>query len=81
MSSVFAFQLGLKIHKTSIGAQKTDDIIVNTNQIIVSTFSMLNKDDRVRFFKNNLLLTNVKRDIVIEIFFLTMSNVNINFQS
>ena len=47
--------------------------------MVVSTFSVSDKDEKERFFKESFLLANVSPDIVLEILFLTMSNVNINF--
>lgn len=44
-------------------------------------FSMLNKDNRERFFEINFLLTDVKLDVVLEIFFLTTKNADIDFQA
>lgn len=50
--------------------------------MVVSTFSILDKDDRVRFFKKSFLLANIKLDIVLfEMFFLTINNANINFKA
>ncbi len=49
--------------------------------MIVSTFSVLDKDDRQRFFEESFLLANVKLDIVLGMLFLTMSNANIEFQA
>ena len=81
MSQVFTHQLGFKICKTNIEAQKIDSIIPKTYGIIVSIFSVLDKDSKERFFKKSFLLANVKLDIVFEILFLIMSNANINFQA
>ncbi len=81
MSQALAHQLGLKIRKTNVGAQKIDGITLETYEIVVSTFSMLNKDGRERFFEENFLLAAIKPDIVIEMFFLTMSKANIYFQA
>ncbi len=44
-------------------------------------FLVSDKDERERFFEESLLLTDVRPDIVLEISFLTMSNVDINFQA
>ena len=48
--------------------------------MIVSTFSMLDKDGRERFFEASFLLADIKPDIVLEMPFLTMSNADIDFQ-
>ncbi len=81
MSQDFAHQLGPKIWKTNVGAQKIDGTTLEIYGMIVSTFSVLNKDNRERFFKESFLLTDVKPDIVLRMLFLTMSNVDIDFQA
>ncbi len=47
--------------------------------MVVSTFSILDKNGRERFFEESFLLADVKPDIVLEMPFLTMSNADINF--
>ncbi len=49
--------------------------------MVVSTFSISDKDGRERFFEENFLLANVKLDIVLGMPFLTMSNADVNFQA
>ncbi len=49
--------------------------------MVVSTFFMLDKDDKERFFEESFLLTNVKPDVVLGILFLIMSNADIDFQA
>ena len=81
MSQAFTFQPGFKMQKTNIEAQKIDDITLEIYEIVVSTFFMLDKDKRKRFFKKSFLLTNVNPDIMLEMLFLTMNNVDIDFQA
>lgn len=47
--------------------------------MVVSTFFILDKDDKMKFFEESFLLVDVKLDIVLEIFFLIMSNADIDF--
>ena len=47
--------------------------------MVVFTFSVLDKDGKERFFEENFLLADVKPEIVLGMFFLTMSNADINF--
>ncbi len=47
--------------------------------MIVSTFSVSDKDDKERFFEKSFLLAEVKVDIVFGILFITISNADINF--
>ena len=79
MSQVFASELGLKIQKTNVRAQKIDGITLETYGIVVSTFSVSDKDNKERFFKKSFLLINVNLNIVFQMFFLTMNNIDIDF--
>ncbi len=49
--------------------------------MVVSIFLVSDKDGRERFFEESFLLADVKPDIVLGIPFLTMSNINIDFQA
>ena len=49
--------------------------------MIVSTFFILDKDGRKKFFEKSFLLADVNPEIVLRILFLTMSNANIHFQA
>ncbi len=80
ISQAFAHQLGLKIWKTNVGVQKIDGTTLETYVIVVSTFSVLDKDGRKKIFEESFLLANVKSDIVLRMLFLTMNNIDIDFQ-
>ena len=81
MNLAFASQLGLKIGKTNVRAQKIDGTTLKTYGIVVSTFSMLDKDGREKFFEKNFLLADAKPNTVFEMLFLTMSNTDVDFQA
>ena len=81
MNLAFASQLGLKIRKTNVGAQKIDGTTLETYGMVVSTFSMSDKNGTERFFEKSFPLTEVNLEIVFEIPFLTMSNANVDFQA
>ncbi len=81
MSQAFAHRLGLKIWKTNIRAQKIDGTTLETYEIVVSTFSMSDKENRERFFKESFLLADVKLDVVLGMPFLTMTNADVDFQA
>ncbi len=53
ISQAFAQQLGLKICKTNVGVQKIVGNIFETYKMVVSTFSVLDKNSRERFFGKN----------------------------
>ncbi len=81
MSQAFAQQLGLKIRKINVRAQKIDGTTLETYGMVVSTFSVLDKDGREKFFEESFLLADVSPDIVLGMPFLTMSNADVNFQA
>ncbi len=81
MSQAFAQQLGLKICKTIVGAQKIDGTTLETYKMVVSPFSVSDKDGREKFFKESFLLADVSPDIIFGMPFLTMSNVDVDFQA
>ena len=49
--------------------------------MVVSTFSILDKDGKERFFKESFLLADVTPDIVLGMPFLTINNADIDFQA
>ncbi len=49
--------------------------------MLVSIFSILNMNNRNRFLEKSFLLAEVKPNIVFEMLFLTMSNIDIDFQA
>ncbi len=81
ISQAFAYQLGLNIWKTNVRAQKIDGTTLETYKIVVSTFSMSDKDGKERFFQESFLLADVKLDIMLKMLFLIMSNVDVDFQA
>ncbi len=81
MSQVFAQQLGLKICKTNVGAQKIDSTTLEIYGMVVSTFLVLDKDEKERFFEESFILADVRPDIVLGMSFLTMSNADVDFQA
>ncbi len=49
--------------------------------MVVSTFSVSDKDGKERFFEKNFLVADVSPDIVLGMLFLTMSNADVDFQA
>ena len=81
MSQAFAQQLGFKIRKTNVRTQKIDGTTPETYGMVVSTFSVSDKDGKERLFEESFLLADVNLDIVLGMLFLTMSNADVNFQA
>ncbi len=49
--------------------------------MVVSTFSVSDKDDRERFFEESFLLADVNPDILLAMPFLTMNNADVDFRT
>lgn len=49
MSPTFTSQLGLKVWKINVGAQKIDSTTLETYEMVISIFSVSNKDGSKRF--------------------------------
>ena len=81
MNQVFAHQLSCTIRKTNVGAQKIISTTLKTYEIVISTFSILDKDGRERFFEESFLLADVKPKIIFRMPILTMSNADVDFQA
>ena len=79
MSQAFPYQLGFKIQKTNIKAQKINGTTLETYKMMVSIFFVLDKDDKERFFEKSFLLAGIKPDIVLGILFLIINNIDIDF--
>ena len=77
----FASQLGLRIRKTNVAVQKIDGTTLEIYGMVVSTFSLLDKDGQERFFEESFFLADVKPDTVLKMLFLTLSNTNVDFQA
>ena len=77
----FARELGLPIRSIDIGAQKIDDIILDTFRIVVIDFLVIDKVNRVRFFEKTFLVANGSPKIVLGILFFTLSDVDVDFLS
>ena len=75
----FVKQLGLSIRPTDVGAQKIDGTTLDTHGMVVAAFSMENKANRVKFFKETFLVANVSPEVVLGISFLTLSNADVDF--
>ncbi len=58
-----------------------DGTTLETYGMVVSTFSVSDKDGRKRFFEESFLLADISPDVVLEMPFLIMSNADVDFQA
>ena len=75
----FARELGLSIRTTDIWAYKIDGTTLDTYGIVIAVFSLKDKANLVRFFKETFLVTNISLEIVFGMLFLNLTRVYIDF--
>ena len=75
----FAKQLGLPIQSTNVGAQKIDGTMLDTHRMVVAAFSVVNKANQVKFFKETFLVANISPEVVLGMPFLTLSGADVDF--
>ena len=79
MHQSFAKQLGLSIRPTDVGAQKIDSTTLDTYAMVVAAFSVEDKANQVRFFKETFLVANFNPEVVLGMPFLILSGVDIDY--
>ena len=76
---VFAKKLGFAIWSTNNGTLKIDGITFKTYKIVILTFLVIDQAKKVRILEEIFSIVNVSPNIVHEIFFLTLSDANVDF--
>lgn len=79
MTLAYATKLDLTIWKICVKVQKIDGLSLETYGIVSASFSLQNSLKRVWFFEKTLLLANIIIELILEIFFLSLSNVDVKF--
>ena len=75
----FAQELGLPIRPTDVRAQEINSTMLDTFRMVVIAFSVTDKANQVRFFKETFLVANISLKVVLKMLFLTLSAANIDF--
>ena len=75
----FVKELGFLIRPTDVGAQKIDGTMLDTYRMVIAAFLVMDKANRVRFFKETFLVANISPEVVFGIPFLTLSGANVDF--
>lgn len=76
MTLAYTAKLGLTTWKTSIKNQKIDGLPLETYGIALTRFSLQDNLEMVWFFNKSFLLTNINIKVVLEMFFLALSNTD-----
>ena len=79
MIPAYVAQLGLKVQKTNVSAQKMDGSSLKTYCIVIAAFQVCNKLGRFWFFQKTFLLADISIEVVLDMPFLTLNNADIKF--
>ena len=80
MAPAYAAKLGLKARSTDVGAKKIDGFTLETFGIVLAIFQEENKLGRAQFFQETFLVAKTSVKVVLEMLFLTFSNVDVVFK-
>lgn len=81
MKSNFTKQLDYHIEKSDVGIQKINSSQLEMFGIVITSFSIDDKDRICRFFEKSFLLAKISIGIVFGISFLTLNKVQIDFNN
>ena len=79
MTPAYAKKLGLRTQKTDGGAQKINESSLDTFEMVIAGFQIIDKLGRARFFQETFLLADTTIEVVLGMPFLTLSNADIQF--
>ena len=79
MTLRYISKLGLKVYSTDVKAQKIDGSTLKTFKMVLASFQVEDTLGRARFFQETFLLADLSIEVVLEMPFLTLSNVDIKF--
>ena len=79
MNPDFAEKLDLQVYKTIVDVQKIDGTKLDTFGIVIVLFFVEDKEEWFQFFERSFLLADISMNIALERFFLSFSNIEINF--
>ena len=76
---IFAKELSLSIRPTDVGTQKINGTTLDTYEMVVANFLMIDKANQVIFFEEIFLIANISLEVVFVILFLILSSANVDF--
>ena len=77
MTSAYTVQPGLKGQRINISAQKNNRFSLKSYKIVIAKFQILDKLGCSCFFQETFLLANICIKMVLGIFFLILSNIDV----
>ena len=79
MTSAYASELGLRVYRIDVGAQKIDGSTLKIFGMVLASFQVEDKLGRAWFFQETFLLADISAEVVLGMPFLTLSNADVQF--
>ena len=79
MTPAFASKLGIKVCSTNVGGQKINGSTLQTFRMVLANFQVEDKLARAHFFQELFILADTTVEVVLDMLFLTLSNVDVLF--
>ena len=77
MTPAYPKKLGFWTQKTKIEAQKIDESSLNTFEMVIAGFQVIDKLGSARIFQETFLLANTGIEVILKMLFLTFNNADI----
>ena len=74
MTPTFTAKLSFVTHKTDAGAQKINGLPLVTYGMVLASFSVQDKLEKIWFFRETFLLADTSMEVVLGMLFLTLSD-------
>lgn len=79
MTPAYVVKLGLTTQKTSVEVQKIDGSKLEVYDMVLASFLLQDRLERVWFFKKIYLLADTSIEVILEMSFLALSNTHFWF--
>ena len=79
MTPAYVAHLSLKVRITDVDVQKINGSLLATYGIVIAVFQVVDKLGRSWFFQETFLLANISMEVILGMFFLTLSNADVQF--
>lgn len=71
----------LHIYRTGMYSQKIDSSRLEAYKMVIALFQVNDQDKKDCLFKKKFLLTDISMNIAFRLFFLILSNIEVNFNN
>ena len=80
ITPAYAINLGFKVWRTNVGAQKIDNSLLATYRMVIAAFQVLDKLERAHFFQKSFLLADTSMEVILGMPFITFAMQTVSLQ-